>query len=65
MVTIRVLARKLRMFIGNDSHGFYVAGSGLVWVPNALAHQIPKVVAEAHRENARREILRAQMAARR
>ena len=64
MDTIRVLARKLRTFIGNDSQGFYVAGSGLVWVPKALAHQIPKVVAEAHREDAKREILRAQMAAR-
>jgi len=59
MDAIKALARKLRAFIGNDSHGFYVAGSGLVWVPNALAHQIPKVIAENHRENAERELLRA------
>jgi hypothetical protein len=63
--TIKALARKLRAFIGNDSHGFYVAGSGRVWVPNARAHQIPKVVAEDHRENAERELLRALMGGRR
>ena len=61
MDAIKALARKLRAFIGNDSHGFYVAGSGLVWVPYALANKIPKVIAENHRENAERELLRALM----
>ena len=61
MDAIKALARKLHRFIGNDSHGFYVAGSGRVWVPNALAHKIPKVVAEDHREKAERELLRVLM----
>jgi hypothetical protein len=65
MDMIKALARKLRAFIGNDNYGFYVAGSGRVWVPNARAHQILKVVAEDHRENAERELLRALMGGRR
>ena len=63
--TVKELARKLRAFVGSDDYGFYVAGSGRVWVPNARAHQIPKVVAEDHRENAERELLRAFMGGRR
>jgi hypothetical protein len=53
------LARKLRALIGNDHHGFYVTGSGPVRVPNARSHQIPKVIAEHHREQAKRELQRA------
>ena len=59
MDMIKVLARKLRAVIGNDDHGFYVAGSGPVWVPNVRAHEIPKVIAEHHVENAKRELQRA------
>lgn len=59
MEIIKALTGKLRRFVGNDSDGFYVTGSGCVWVPNARAHEIPKVVAEYHRENAKRELQRA------
>jgi hypothetical protein len=55
----KALARILRAVIGNDEHGFYVTGSGPVRVPNARAHQIPKVIAEHHRENVQRELQRA------
>jgi hypothetical protein len=55
----KALARILRAAIGNDVHGFYVTGSGPVRVPNARAHQIPNVIAEHHREQARRELQRA------
>jgi hypothetical protein len=65
MDRIRALARKLRAVIGNDEHGFYVTGSGAVRVPNARVHQIPKVIAEDHRENARRELQRALIIGRR
>ena len=58
MDMIKVLARKLRAVIGNDDHGFYVAGSGPVWVPNVRAHEIPKVIAEHHRDQAKRELQR-------
>jgi hypothetical protein len=57
--TIRALARKLRAVIGNDDHGVYVTGSGPVKVPNARLHQIPKVIAEHHWENTKRELQRA------
>jgi len=59
MGMIKSLARKLWEFIGNDRHGFYVAGSGPVKVPNSRAHEIPKVIAEHHRENAKRELLKS------
>jgi hypothetical protein len=59
MDTIEALARKLRAVIGNDEHGVYVTGSGPVKVPNARLHQIPKVIAEHHGENAKRELQRA------
>jgi len=59
MDTTKALVRKLRAVIGNDEHGVYVTGSGLVRVPNARLHQIPKVIAEHHRENAKRELQRA------
>jgi hypothetical protein len=50
---------KPRAIIGNDDHGVYVTGSEPVKVPNARLHQIPKVIAEHHGENARRELQRA------
>jgi hypothetical protein len=53
------LAGKLRALIGNDPHGFYVTGSGPVRVPKARSHQIPRVIAEHHREQAKRELQRA------
>jgi hypothetical protein len=59
MDAIRTLARKLRAAISNDAHGVYVTGSGPVKVSNARLNQIPKVIAEYHRENARRELQRA------
>ena len=59
MDTTKALARKLRAVIDNDDHGVYVTGSGPVKVPNARLHQIPKVIAEHHRENAERELQRA------
>ena len=59
MGAIRALARKLQAAIGNDERGAYVTGSGAVKVSNARLHQIPKVIAEHHRENARRELQRA------
>jgi hypothetical protein len=52
------LARKLRAPIGNDHHGFYVTGSGPVRVPNSRSHLIPRVIAEHHREQAKRELQR-------
>lgn len=61
MDMIRALAKKLRNVIGNDDRGFYVTGSGLVWVHNARAHEIPNVIADHHRENAKRELLRGLM----
>ena len=59
MDTTEALARKLRAVIRNDDHGVYATGSGPVKIPNARLHQIPKVIAEHHRENARRELQRA------
>ena len=59
MDAIEALARILRAVIGNDEHGVYVTGSGPVRVPNARLHQIPKVIAEHHRENVKRELQRA------
>jgi hypothetical protein len=59
MDAIKALARKLRAAIGNDEHGVYVTGSGPVKVPNARLHQIPKVIAEHHGENAKKELQRA------
>jgi hypothetical protein len=58
MDAIEALARKLGAVIGKDD-GVYVTGSGPVKVPNARLHQIPKVVAEHHGENAKRELQRA------
>ena len=58
---IRTLARKIRKILANDDHGFYVAGSGPVWVPNARAHQVSRVIAEHHRYDAERELQRALM----
>ena len=55
----KTLARKLRAVISGDDHGFYVTGSGPVWVPNARSHQIPNVIAEHHMIDARRELQRA------
>jgi len=55
----RALARTLRAITGNDDQGFYVTGSGPVRVPNSRAHQIPKVIAEHHRDEAKRELQRA------
>jgi hypothetical protein len=56
---IEALARKLRAVVGDDRDGFYVTGSGPVWVPNARAHEIPQVIAQYHREQAERELQRA------
>ena len=58
MDMMSALARKLRAVFGNDDHGFYVSGSGPVWVPNARAHEISRVIAEHHRQQAERELLR-------
>jgi hypothetical protein len=58
---IRALARKLLAVISDGDHGFYVSGSGRVWVPKARAHEIPKVIAEHHSEQAKRELQRALM----
>jgi hypothetical protein len=58
MDVIKALARKLPALIGDDNNGFYVAGSGLIRVPNAQVHRIPKVIAEHHRENAKRDLQR-------
>ena len=60
----KVLERLVRVII-TDDHGFYVTGSGPVRVPNARAHQVPKVIAEHHREDAKRELQRALMIGRR
>ena len=55
MDAIEALARKLRAaVIGNDDHGFYVTGSGPVWVPNAQSHEIRKLIAEYHRHEVER-----------
>ena len=59
MDLMKALAMKIRTLIGNDQHGFYVTGSGPVRVPNSRAHQIPKVIAEHHRENAKMELQKA------
>jgi hypothetical protein len=50
------LARIFRAVVGNDDNGFYVTGSGPVRVPNSRAHQVPKVIAEHHRDQAKREL---------
>jgi len=55
----KALARTLRAIAGHDDHGFYVTGSGPVRVSNARYHQIPKVIAEHHSEQAKRELQRA------
>lgn len=52
----KALARILRAITGNDVHGFHVTGSGLVWVPNARSNEIPKVIAEHHRDQAKRDL---------
>jgi hypothetical protein len=65
MDVIKALARKLRAVIGDDNNGFYVSGSGPIRVPNARVHQIPKVIAEHHRDSAKRELERALMIGRR
>ena len=54
MGTREALASKLRAIIGNND-GFYVTGSGPVWVSNARSHEIPKVIAEHHRGEAKRD----------
>jgi hypothetical protein len=54
-----LMARKLRAIIGNDHHGFYVTGSGPVWVPNSRSHEISNVMAEHHSDSAKRELQRA------
>jgi len=46
----------LRAVVGNDDNGFYVTGSGPVRVSNARVHDIPKVIAESHREDAKRKL---------
>jgi hypothetical protein len=56
MDVTKALARKLRALIGDDNNGFYVTGSGPIRVPNAQVHQIPKVIAEHHWEQAEREL---------
>jgi hypothetical protein len=56
---MKALARKLLAVLGKEDHGFYVTGSELVWVPNARAHEIPKVIAEHHRDYAKRELQKA------
>ena len=56
MDAIKGLARKLLTVMGNDEYGVYITGSGPVKVPNARLHQIPKVIAEHHRENVKREL---------
>jgi len=61
----KALARKLRAVIGDGDHGFYVTGSGPVWVPNARAHEIPRVIAEQHMIDAKRELQRALVIGRR
>lgn len=54
MDRIKALASKLRTVTGNGEHGFYVTGSGPVWVPNARANEIPRVIAEHHTVDAKR-----------
>jgi hypothetical protein len=61
----KALARILRAIIGNDVYGFYVTGSGPVRVPNAQVHQIPKVIAEHHRDQAKRDLQSALIIGRR
>lgn len=61
----KALVRKLQAVTGDGDHGFYVAGSGLVWVPNARSHQIPRVIAEQHMIDAKRELQRALVIGRR
>jgi hypothetical protein len=65
MDMIEALAKKLRALIGNDDRGFYVTGSGPIWVPNARANEIPKVIAEHHMYDAYMELQRAMMSGRR
>jgi len=48
------LASKLRAVFGNGD-GFYVTGSGPVWVSIARSHEIPKLIAEHHRDQAKRD----------
>jgi len=57
--------KRLARAIGRDDHGFYVTGSGPVWVPNSRAHEIPNVIAEHHRDEARRELQKVLMIGRR
>ena len=59
MYMMKALARKLQAVIKKDDHGFYVTGSGPVRVPNARMHQIPKVIAEHHMDDAKRELRNA------
>jgi hypothetical protein len=59
MDVTKALARKLRAVIGDDNNGFCVSGSEPIRVPNARLHQIPKVIAEHHRDSAKRELERA------
>jgi len=57
----KALAMILRAITRKDNHGFYVTGSGPIRVPNARLHEIPKVIAEHHTDQAKRELLRALM----
>jgi tryptophan synthase beta subunit len=59
------LARILRTLVDSDHQGFYVIGSGPVRVPSVRSHQVPKVIAEHHREQAKRELQRALIIGRR
>ena len=65
MDRIEALVRKLRAVIGDGGNGFYVAGSGPVWVPKARAHEIPMVIAEHHMMDAKRELQNALVIGRR
>jgi hypothetical protein len=59
MSKAKELARKLVLALSKEEHGFYVTGSGFVWVPEARSNEIPRVIAEHHREQAKRELQRA------
>jgi hypothetical protein len=54
---IRVLAKKLRAFIGKEK--YYVQGSGLIPIPMGQLNKIPKVIQEFHDVEAKRERLAA------
>ena len=43
--------------IERESHGFWVRGSGLVYIPKDRTNEIPRVIAEHHELEAQRDRL--------